>query len=181
MTKNESLSKTLSFLLRHKPDAAGLRLDKHGWCSVGELLQALGRQGIQVTEADISDVVESSDKKRFALSSDNTRIRANQGHTVGGVDLQLKRAVPPVCLYHGTIERFLPEIFKKGLLPMKRHHVHLSGDQETATAVGARRGKPLVLEVDARSMLADGRPFFLSENGVWLTDNVASKYLKLLK
>jgi putative RNA 2'-phosphotransferase len=62
---------------------------------------------------------------------------------------------------------------------MRRHHVHLSPNRETATAVGARRGVPVVLRVDAEAMAAAGHVFRRSENGVWLVDGVPPKFLEL--
>ena len=103
-------------------------------------------------------------------------IRANQGHSVE-VDLQLEEREPPEFLYHGTVERFLPSILEEGLIRGKRHHVHLSKDFETARKVGSRRGKPVILQVDAGRMHWDGHKFLLSANGVWLTDSVAPAYL----
>ena len=60
----------------------------------------------------------------------------------------------------------------------RRHHVHLSGDERTARRVGRRRGRPVVLVVEAGRMHADGRAFFRSANGVWLTDSVPPEYLQ---
>jgi putative RNA 2'-phosphotransferase len=57
---------------------------------------------------------------------------------------------------------------------------HLSQDTETARKVGARRGKPVILRVDAGKMHAAGFPFFLSANGVWLTDSVPAAFLTRL-
>lgn len=50
-------------------------------------------------------------------------------------------ATPPPYLYHGTVTRYLDAIRTEGLRPMNRHDVHLSPDRETATRVGARRGR----------------------------------------
>ena len=80
-------------------------------------------------------------------------------------------------LYHGTVERSLGSIMAEGLKKGQRHHVHLSGDVETARKVGARRGKPVVLTVEAGRMHRDGHTFFRSENGVWLTHAVPPTYL----
>jgi len=103
-------------------------------------------------------------------------IRANQGHSVE-VDLQLEEQEPPEFLYHGTVERFLSSILEAGLIRGKRHHVHLSKDVETAFKVGSRRGKPVILTVDAGRMNRDGHKFLWSANGVWLTDSVPPGYL----
>jgi putative RNA 2'-phosphotransferase len=55
--------------------------------------------------------------------------------------------------------------------------VHLSPDAETARVVGARRGRPVILRVDAGGMAADGAEFFRATNGVWLTDAVPPERL----
>ena len=115
-------------------------------------------------------------KQRYSFSPDGTRIRANQGHSIP-VDLELPASRPPQTLYHGTAARFLPSIRQKGLLRGARLYVHLSSSLDTARAVGARHGLPAVLTVDAGRMAADGLPFFVSANGVWLTEHVPPQYL----
>jgi putative RNA 2'-phosphotransferase len=84
---------------------------------------------------------------------------------------------PPATLFHGTVERFLPAIMADGLKPMRRHHVHLSPDRETAERVGRRRGKPIVLIVDAARLAQQGGVFRLASNGVWLVDHVPPQFL----
>ena len=123
-----------------------------------------------------AECVETNDKQRFAFDASGEMIRANQGHSAP-VDLQLEEREPPEVLYHGTVERFLPSILDEGLNRGKRHHVHLSKEMVTARKVGARRGKPVILKVDAGRMHRDGHKFYLSANGVWLTDAVPPGYL----
>ena len=177
MTDLVHLSKTLSYVLRHRPQSAGLVLDEQGWVGVDQLLGGLHAQGTHLTPEQLEELVRSSDKQRFALSPDGLRIRANQGHTTKQVALTFQRATPPAVLFHGTVALYLKAIFRKGLLPMKRHHVHLSATVAAATEVGARRGAPVVLRVNAADMVADRQPFWLTPNGVWLADKVAAKYL----
>ncbi|MBB5805103.1 putative RNA 2'-phosphotransferase [Saccharothrix ecbatanensis] len=164
------LSKRMSKVLRHAPEEVGLTLDAAGWVDLDDLVRALG-----VTRARVLEVVEGNDKQRFAIEDD--RIRASQGHTVA-VSLDLPVAEPPAELYHGTIGRFLPDILRDGLRPMARHDVHLSATVETAVRVGSRRGKPVVLVVDAAAMSADGHEFRVSANGVWLAAAVPPNYLR---
>lgn len=171
-----SVSKFLSLVLRHKPETIGLTLDEAGWATVDELLAKLRAAGKSVTHERLLDIVATCDKKRFALSEDGLRIRANQGHTVD-VDLGLTPLQPPDVLYHGTATRFLEAILREGLIKGARHHVHLSADIDTASAVGRRYGKLVLLAIDARRMHEDGFSYFKSDNGVWLTDQVPAGYL----
>ena len=166
-------SKRLSYVLRHRPDSVGLTLDEAGWVPVEDLLKAM-----RLSRSQLEEVVATNDKQRFVISPDGDRIRANQGHSVE-VDLQLDPAAPPDTLYHGTVARNLDSIRKDGLIRGSRHHVHLSADPETATKVGARRGKPVILEVDSKAMAAAGHVFYRSANGVWLTGSVPPSFLVL--
>lgn len=169
------VSKYLSKHLRHQPERIGLVLDAHGWTEIEDLLRATAVNGFPITRAELDHVVAANDKKRFAI--DGTRIRASQGHTVE-VDLDLPPAEPPAYLYHGTVAARLDAIRAEGLRPMARHHVHLSPDRETATRVGARRGRPVVLSVDAGAMHRAGHVFRVSANGVWLADTVPPEFLR---
>jgi putative RNA 2'-phosphotransferase len=169
-------SKLLAWMLRHAPAEAGITLDAQGWSSVEDVLAALGRRGIRVDRDLLGRVVAENSKKRYALSEDGVRIRAVQGHSVD-VDLGYLPCEPPVLLYHGTATRLLDAIRTEGLRPMARTHVHLAADRETATTVGARHGRPVVLTVRAQAMHLVGLPFYLASNGVWLTEHVPPEYL----
>jgi putative RNA 2'-phosphotransferase len=172
------VSKRLSFVLRHRPDSVGLTLDDAGWVGVDDLLGALARSGTRLTRAELDAVVAGNDKQRFAFDDSGTRIRASQGHSVA-VALGYRTETPPDVLFHGTVQRFLAGILAEGLRPRNRHAVHLSPDVATASAVGGRRGRPVVLRVDAAAMAADGFSFTRSANGVWLTDAVPARYLQI--
>jgi putative RNA 2'-phosphotransferase len=172
-------SKFLSRVLRHRPESIGLSLDSGGWAEVDALIDCSAAHGVDLTREGIAAVVAASDKQRFALSADGTRIRANQGHSFP-VDLDLAPLQPPERLYHGTASRFLDSIFKSGLQPQGRQHVHLSADTRTATTVGRRHGSPVVLAVDAGRMHREGRRFFRSANGVWLCERVPSEFLSVV-
>ena len=163
--------KFLSLVLRHKPEKIGITLDRHGWAEVRDILT-----GLNLTMEDLVHIVETDEKQRYSFNEDRTRIRANQGHSIP-VDLELEPVEPPERLYHGTVERFLGSIRREGLKKGQRQYVHLSGDPETAANVGRRRGKPVVLRVDAGRMRRDGLLFYRSANGVWLTEAVPPEYL----
>ena len=172
----KKMSTFLSLVLRHKPETVGLTLDEGGWLEVEALLTALNNQGKPLSLQELKRLVETNDKKRFEFSPDGARIRASQGHAVT-VDLSLESIPPPEILYHGTVEKFLGSILKKGLQPRGRHHVHLSANRKTARSVGSRRGDPIILRVQAQEMAEAGFDFFRSVNGVWLTEHVPPNYL----
>ncbi|MBB3657067.1 putative RNA 2'-phosphotransferase [Rhizobium sp. BK650] len=168
------VSKFMSYVLRHAPEAAGLTLDAEGWVSFDDFENAVTSK-FDVTRADVIGIIENSPKKRFALV--DSRIRANQGHSVE-IDLALKAVEPPATLFHGTSLTSWPAIEREGLKKMERHHVHLSADVETAKIVARRRkGDYVVLRVDAARMFSEGHSFFVSSNGVWLAESVPVQYL----
>ncbi|HEX8258298.1 MAG TPA: RNA 2'-phosphotransferase [Allosphingosinicella sp.] len=171
------LSKFLSYVLRHSPEAAGISLDREGWAEVAQVLEAARRKGFEVDEARLGAVVANSDKKRFTLSEDGARIRAAQGHSTPQVEIAFAPMAPPALLYHGTAETNLPSILSSGLEPRKRHYVHLSPDAATAVQVGRRHGKPMVLRVDSGAMHAAGHIFYRADNGVWLTRSVPPEFI----
>ncbi|QEL20339.1 RNA 2'-phosphotransferase [Limnoglobus roseus] len=169
-------SKFLSLVLRHKPEEIGLTLDANGWADVEELIRLTNAHGVSLTRPLLEQVVAENDKKRFAFSDDGRRIRASQGHSVE-VDLALPPSEPPAELFHGTATRFLDSIRASGLHSANRQHLHLSPDAITATKVGQRHGKPVILIVRAGEMFAAGHQFFLSANGVWLTERVPVEFI----
>ncbi|MFI5805615.1 RNA 2'-phosphotransferase [Streptomyces sp. NPDC051561] len=175
------VSKYLSKHLRHQPERIGLTLDENGWVAVDALIRAAGEHGFRFTREELDHVVATNDKKRFAIRDDGPRqsalIRASQGHSVD-VDLALPPAEPPAYLFHGTHPRAMTAIRAEGLRPMNRHDVHLSPDRETATRVGARRGRPVILSVDSGAMHRAGHVFRVSANGVWLTAHVPVAFLR---
>lgn len=173
---DKAISKSLSYWLRHRPDAGGLTIDPAGWTEVEAVLTALERADLPHGPDDLQRVVAENGKNRFELSPDGQLIRARQGHSIP-IDLGWPVTSPPDYLFHGTVEKFLPAILAEGLRPMARHHVHLSADHATATAVGARRGKPVILQVGAGMMAAGGTEFRLSGNGVWLVDHVPPAFI----
>ena len=156
-----------------------MKLDPYGWLNINELIENANNSGIQITLELLHEVVATNNKQRFALSNDGLRIRANQGHSVASVDLNLAPTRPPEQLFHGTVAPFLASIRGRGLLKRSRNHVHLSADFGTATKVGSRRGTPVVLTVASGRMHQSGHQFFVSDNGVWLTDSVPAIFLTI--
>lgn len=169
-------SKFLSLILRHEPHRIGVTLDANGWTDVDAVLAGLAANGLPLTRDELFAIVRDSDKQRFALSEDQTRIRANQGHSVQ-IELDLPDAVPPARLYHGTYAEALESIHATGLAKGKRHAVHMAAETTTAVTVGMRRGAPVLLTIRADEMVAEGIKFQQSANGVWLTEHVPARFI----
>lgn len=173
------ISKFLSLVLRHKPDTIGIQLDENGWTDVDTLIEKANRYGIKFDKKILNYIVDTNSKKRFAFSETLDKIRASQGHSIN-IELGYINQKPPETLFHGTGEKSIHSIISSGLEKRSRQHVHLSSDIETAVKVGQRHGRPVVFKVFTEQMHIDNFEFFLSDNGVWLTDNVPTKYLKII-
>ena len=164
-------SRKLAFLLRHDRNYA---FDEHGWREVSDLLEYH-----EFSIDELNEIVNTNNKQRFEFSDDKKLIRARQGHSIA-VDVELEKKLPPDTLYHGTSVESVESIMSLGIASLTRLHVHLTAQIETAIRVGKRHGTPVVFMVDAKRMSEDGIVFYQSRNGVWLTSNVPSKYLKLI-
>lgn len=175
--ENIRLSKLLSYVLRHNPAHLGIQLDDHGWTDVEMLLNQLNKHQEKISLAVLKHIVNTNTKKRFSFNEDFTRIRASQGHSIE-IELNYTAQMPPAVLFHGTAEKNIVLIREKGLLKMNRHHVHLSADKETAHKVGQRHGKPVVLSIQSLAMYENGYLFYVSDNGVWLTDHVPAGFIE---
>ena len=172
------ISKFLSLVLRHQPETIGIQLDSNGWADVNELIEKSNTNGITIDKETLHHIVETNSKKRFAFNDTLDKIRASQGHSVE-IALGYENQKPPEILYHGTNLQVVQSILDKGIEKQSRQHVHLSNDLETAVKVGQRHGKPLVFKVLAEQMYNVNFQFYISDNGVWLTDYVPAKYLQL--
>lgn len=175
----EKLSVRLAYMLRHSRDPLYVSLEG-GWAEVETVLDALRLLDPSVTRETLDAIVARDRKTRYSFDPTGTRIRANQGHSIPGVKVEMISPAPPEYLYHGTADRFLPAILREGLKPMSRQFVHMSGDYPTALAVGSRHGRPVVLLVHAGKLAADGHSLFLSANGVWQAGAVPPEYLSLI-
>lgn len=178
MSKNEiHISRFLSLVLRHQPETIGIQLDQNGWTYVTELIEKSNNYGVKFDRQTLNHIVDTNSKKRFAFNETFDKIRASQGHSIE-IELGYINQKPPEILFHGTAEKFVQSILDTGLEKRNRQHVHLSSDLETANKVGQRHGKPFIFKVLAEQMYNDNFQFYISDNGVWLTDNVPTKYLK---
>lgn len=175
-TDKKRIGKFLSLVLRHSPETIGIELDEKGWVDVSELIKKCAKHRYVFTITQLEEIVATNNKKRYAFNDSKTKIRANQGHSIN-INLELNPVEPPAYLYHGTATRFLPSIRVKGILKGNRQHVHLSKDKDTAVNVGSRHGKPAVLTIMSGKMYENGILFYCSDNGVWLTDYIDTKYI----
>ena len=185
----QKLGSRLCYILRHHPEKIGVDMDRQGWVNMEELIRNFNAHNsfskLYLTLPVLMEVVRTDNKQRYGLKEqeDHLMIRCRQGHSIPWLEMDYAEAEPQQKLYHGTIEPNLESIFEKGILPMQRQMVHLSGDIATAQKVAERRrekGVPVILEVDAEKMTEEGVRFYLSENGVWLTDRVDPKYVKVV-
>lgn len=165
-------SKRLSFLLRHSRDPQYIDL-QGGWAPVATILSVLN-----IGRAELDAIVAEDEKSRYSYDRSGMKIRANQGHSIPGVIVDMDRPEPPEVLYHGTATRFLDDIMRDGLKPMTRQWVHISQDFNTAVAVGKRHGKPAVVVIEAQAFVADGNELYRSENGVWQARSVPAAYFR---
>ncbi len=173
------VSKFLSLILRHQPEVIGITLDQHGWAEVGDLLKGINSQ-YPIDLTILEEIVASDPKNRYSFNDDHTKIRANQGHSLD-VDVELKAAIPPKILDHGTAVKSVADIEREGLKGNGRLYVHLSTSIEAAIQVGKRHGKPCVYQIDCARMVEDGYQFYLSKNKIWLIEFVPVAYLRQVK
>lgn len=177
--KDVNLGRFISLILRHKPETIGIQLDENGWADVNELITGVNQYGKNIDREDLERIVRENSKKRYIFNKDKTKIRANQGHSLN-VEIELKQAIPPNILYHGTGEKSVQSIQKSGINKRNRQFVHLSAEVDTAINVGSRHGKPIVFQVNSKQMYEDGYVFYLSENMVWLCDEVRPQYCEII-
>lgn len=175
----QKTSKFISLILRHKPEAIGIELDKKGWADVKSLIDGVNKTGKYFLDMKtLENIVRNDEKQRYSFSTDKKKIRANQGHSVK-VDVELKKCTPPEYLWHGTAEKYVESINKNGLKPKSRLYVHLSADVATAEKVGSRHGKPVVYRILSGEMHRQGYDFYISENGVWLADFIPVNFMEI--
>ena len=198
----EQLSRALSWALRHAAPDIGLTMTPAGWVPVQEILESKHPRLIGSTLQAIEEMVKTNDKKRFALSmrplsefsgstynqSKNAEheeqilcIRANQGHSIKTIDpdLLLSKLSPEEvmrlpCIVHGTNTDAWNSISRQGLRKMARTHIHLATGlpQDEGVISGMRRTATVYVFVDSEACIRDGIAFYMSDNGVVLTDGI---------
>jgi putative RNA 2'-phosphotransferase len=179
--RRRRLSKFVSGALRHFPENAGLELDRGGWTDRDDLARVVKNKHDWADREALDAVVETDPKGRFEFG-DDSRIRAAYGHSVAvdldaGEDDSADSDIPD-RLFHGTDPANLDSIRAEGLQPMGRQQVHLSATIEEAREVGRRHAaNPVVLEIDAAGMLADGMAIAKRGESTYTCDAVPPEYL----
>jgi putative RNA 2'-phosphotransferase len=179
--RNKQLSKFLSYVLRHKPEDAGLKLDERGCCPVDTIIVAATKKlGYKVTRDDIEVLCEPSDnpneKTRFELEGD--LIRAGHGHSIPVAGL--RTCEPKGPLFHATTKAALPKVKADGLKSMSRQKVHLSYDKAITIEAARRRSRDVVLvEVDTGAARLANVGFYESADPrIVLSDDLPAKFLR---
>jgi 2'-phosphotransferase len=188
--KYVSLSKTMSWLLRHKAKDLGLNMSNDGYVLLDDMLALSNFRNITVD--DIKHVVDTNDKQRFSLKEESNKlyIRANQGHSKQMSDLVstgelLQKITKPYseCI-HGTTKKAYQSIKKHGLNRMNRMHIHfaigLTDDDKVIS--GFRKSSEVLIYIDMEKAMKDGIEFYLSDNKVILSEGIKGiiepKYFK---
>ncbi|KAI0766651.1 KptA family-domain-containing protein [Trametes elegans] len=176
------MSKTLSYILRHGSQAEHLKMRPDGYVRVDELLQRPKLR--ELTFEGLQDIVKADAKQRYSLKLEANPatgeevwwIRANQGHSMKSVvmdydPIKSVSDIPTGIAVHGTNKRAWESIKEQGLKKMSRNHIHLAqGVPGTGVISGMRKSSEILIYVDVQKALDAGIKFYLSTNGVVLTE-----------
>eukprot|EP00435_Cladocopium_sp_Y103_P049397 s394_g14.t2 len=178
---NDSVSKWLTYVLRHGASEEDIYMDKHGYVSVDQLITLREKEVGKTTSLakkqnlyQIRLVVETCPKQRFEIwedeqNSGKTWIRATQGHSISKVqdtvhrplrsadDLGNEEPVPSLCR----------------LKTMGRNHIHMCmGLPGTGVISGMREDADVAIYINVALAMQSGICFVQSSNGVILTEKM---------
>ncbi|KAL8773010.1 MAG: hypothetical protein Q9209_002030 [Squamulea sp. 1 TL-2023] len=183
-SREETISKAMSYVLRHGAEKERLKLDDSGYINCEDLLNWHRLRSLHVTFPELQNIVETNAKKRFALipspsyssSSDQPSlkpsdylIRASQGHSIAIASENLLTPLSPedpACpdeVVHGTDENSWRAIKKsKGLKRMGRRHVHFAmglpggkGVSKTTGSGSIETFAPTGIDSEGKNSVAD--------------------------
>jgi putative RNA 2'-phosphotransferase len=179
--QRKRLSKYLSLVLRHRPEAAGVALDARGCCPIDELAAAATRAlRFPVDRAAIEELARPAPGEKIRFEVEGDLVRAGHGHSlpVNGY----RRVEVSATLYHATVRAALPAIRRDGLRAMQRQKVHLSYDRAITLEAARRRAPDTVLiEVDLHAAAAAGVCFYESADPrIVLADDIPAACLHIL-
>ncbi|NCG19755.1 MAG: NUDIX domain-containing protein [Rhodobacterales bacterium] len=162
------ISKTIAFLLRHRPEVGGLTPDEHGFVMLVDLAVAVSKlMRTDVLAAQITVVVEQARSRRFEI----------QGEQIRALDRSRGRpsAIPPDICYHATSDKYVNRYLEKKTISTNRGRpVYLSQDESQAWRAAHRMGgKPRVLYVDTSRARRHGVRFFRDKrSGLYHADAI---------
>jgi 2'-phosphotransferase len=191
--RETSISKKMSYYLRHHIDEISDTVTPDGYVKLSDLLKHKDFVKNNITITDIEYIVTNNDKQRFKLitlePSKEQMIRANQGHSIsdsnifGQIDqtkIYTEITEPlPYCV-HGTIKKAINDIKKTGLNKMSRTHIHFASEPNAIS--GFRASSSVLIHIDMISAMSDGIKFFISDNGVILSEGpIDPKYFSKIE
>jgi len=186
MTRSqEKTSRALAFFLRHRANEFKVRED--GYVSVALLLDTAEFKRKKLTLDDILRVTRGDLKRRFSMKEVNGTwyVRCNQGHSRGvnvtSEALLTERTKASFMCVHGSRKSLLEKIKSEGIKKMGRKHIHLVPDSNYTewfcVKSGRKSTRDAFIFVDTGAAMRDGIRFFVSENGVILTEGDADGVL----
>lgn len=129
---------------------------------------------------DASDKYENQSQTKDGLLTEEVLcIRANQGHSIEGINpdelltpLSSEDLANMNTIIHGTYrDAYANSIRHNGLNRMKRNHIHFASGfpGENGVISGMRKSCEIYIFLDTMLCAHDGVPFYKSDNGVILT------------
>ena len=173
-----SLSRIMAGALRHFPEKLGLMMDGKGWVDITLLIESIGsgRSGFNWLRLHhIKAVVNTDERGRYQI--DGGMIRATYGHSIN-VNLDDLPLADIDEFYYPVTEEEADIILERGLHPIDRKKVHLSGSIEKALEAGkVRAEEPQILMIDGEKAKKDGIKIYKAGKQVYTTDGINPEYL----
>jgi putative RNA 2'-phosphotransferase len=150
----EGLAKVLTYLLCHRPDEFGLVLDRDGFVSVKQLLQALAAEHgwSHARRHHLEQLAGLLQPPRFELAGDRFR-----GLIPAPANLRRAGEAPPALLYIAITPKAHERVFESGLKAPGDRELVLAHTRELALKLGRRRSpEPVLVTVQAQAAAKSG-------------------------
>ena len=172
----ERITRSLAYMLRHKPEEFDIELDRYGAADCSEVVQVLNeRLGEPIEEEDLHEAIEGGDRTRYEIRKG--RIRALYGHSID-VDAG-ESCKPPELLYVGLGSRDAERAENYGLRAGRRRFLHLAKSFEEALETGRRQARTYaVVTVYALDAWEQGVNFF-DRVSLFLSDPIPTEFLEV--
>ena len=168
------ISKLLSLMLRHRPDEFGLDMDEYGYIPLDEVVEAIQQRYSEVTEENVTDLVDQSNPQRFEIVEDY--IRALYGHSFY-LEIDDEPIDPPEKLFMGTTSKEAALMPEEGLRPVDRFYIHLSLTREVAESRSHQVGEPCVVEIFSKRAFEEGGVEFYERGEVVLSKAIPAEFV----